>query len=167
MTDFLSKELGRLLSTLPKTDPTTREYLQLLQNIEVLGGTADTLNEYIMETGVDVDRSRMCEPAAAVDTSVPPEEMTQPDREPESDYAIPDEKPDNVIPFNAPDFPETPAKEPAKAYSREEVRAALASARKEKGIKVSTFLKEHFGVDNFPALPGEKYAEVVALLEAL
>ena len=50
--------------------------------------------------------------------------------------------------------------EPAKTYTKEEVRAALGRARKN-GMVVSEILSE-FDVDSFPALPESKYPELMA-----
>lgn len=52
--------------------------------------------------------------------------------------------------------------EPAKTYSKEAVRAALARARKS-GINVVELLGE-YGVDNFSALPAGKYTDLMLRL---
>lgn len=79
---------------------------------------------------------------------------------------------DNVIPFpepsaeeyeppvmEAPEPDPKPEPEEAPTYTKEEVRAELARARK-KGINVTDLLKK-FGVDNFSALPAAKYTDMV------
>lgn len=52
--------------------------------------------------------------------------------------------------------------EPAKTYSKEEVRAALAKSRKQ-GVNVTELLGE-LGYDNFSAVPAGKYGEIMARL---
>lgn len=52
--------------------------------------------------------------------------------------------------------------EPAKTYSKEEVRAALAKSRKQ-GVNVTELLDE-LGYDNFSAVPAGKYREIMARL---
>lgn len=57
---------------------------------------------------------------------------------------------------------ETEPEEPAKTYSKEEVRAALAKSRKQ-GVNVTELLDE-LGYDNFSAVPAGKYGEIMARL---
>lgn len=62
--------------------------------------------------------------------------------------------------------PEQPEEETV-SYKKEEVRAALGKARAEKGLNVSEFLKENYGVENFSYLPAGKYADVMARLAGM
>lgn len=56
-------------------------------------------------------------------------------------------------------------RDPAPAYTKEEVRAALARSRKN-GLNVSELLAE-FGAENFTGLPAAKYPEVMARIGAV
>ena len=59
-------------------------------------------------------------------------------------------------------IPEIEEPEEAPAYSKEDVRAALAKSRKN-GTNVTELLEE-FGCSNFSALPAAKYPELMARL---
>jgi len=93
---------------------------------------------------------------------------------------------DNVVPFNAPDFPaETPEEQEGhevaelvkkvveqqeppkeeKTYTGPEVRKALVDARG-KGVNVKEILAG-FGAENFSALPAAKYGELMKKLEVI
>lgn len=55
-----------------------------------------------------------------------------------------------------------PAKDTGTSYTKEDVRAALAKARKS-GVNVAELLGE-LGYDNFSAVPAGKYGEIMARL---
>lgn len=80
---------------------------------------------------------------------------------------------DNVVPFNATDFPADVKDEPApppekaeeKTYTSPEVRKALVDARG-KGVNVKEILAG-FGAENFQALPASKYGALMEALEVI
>ena len=144
--EIAKNEADRLVKLLPTIDPVIQPevYSQMLANIQTLGWLVPPeASELVIGGTINTDKI----PAHPVDSVSPfPEPSTE-------EYTAP------VMETPEPD------PEPEKTYAREDVRAALAKARK-KGINVTEFLAE-FGVENFTGLPAAKYPEVMAKLEAL
>lgn len=167
MTKFCKQELARLITTIPTADPTTYQYQQLLGNIELFGSIAPSIDEWVLELGLD-------EPFTITEPIVDPievfiaENVAEAPTETEKNVAeAPVETEKNVAEASA-ETAEHVAEEPdcVLVISKEDVRKALGEARK-KGIRVSDFLKQTVGVESFAAVPGEKYGELMTALEQL
>jgi len=148
MTEYSRKEFRRLLDKVPETDPSKTEYHVLMQSIEMFNSIALMIDDYLTA-----------------------EETVTLNREPEQD---------NMVPFTAPDFPAEETEEQAQvleaepqtepttedaALTQPEMRKLLLEARG-RGASVKEILLG-FGVDNFQALPAEKYGALKAALEAV
>lgn len=132
----LALEAERIITRLKEADPLSIEYGYGLGNLEHLLG----IKQFVVESLLD------CAPVGEAPKAAPVVEL----------HPV-----ENPFPEPAPE--PAPEAEPETKYSKEEVRAALAKARKEKGINVTELLKE-FGVDSFPAFPEGKYGELMARL---
>jgi hypothetical protein len=134
---ILEKEEERLINALPKVDAINQAetYNVILNNLTAIRYHIGELDEEEPEEDSRVIGVTPQEPSV--------EEFSPP-------VMAPEETPEEDTP---------PWEEPAPTYSREEVRAALAKARKT-GLNVTELLSE-YGVDNFSALPAGKYAEIM------
>ena len=158
--DLTMSEICRLSLVLPTLDPIKDAalYEKILDNINSLAylplgeNWADERNEINIEPPAPAEHP--------VDNVTPfPEPSTE-------EYAAPVMSGKQVgVGLSKDKLDDAPTEEPEKTYAKEDVRAALAKARK-KGINVTEFLGE-FGVENFTGLPAAKYPEVMAKLEAL
>jgi hypothetical protein len=135
---ILEKEEERLINALPKVDAINQAetYNVILNNLTAVRYHIGELDEEELEENSHVIGVTPQEPST--------EEFHPPVMLPEEPE---EEEPEE----------EDPA--PVPTYSREEVRAALAKARKT-GLNVTELLSE-YGVDNFSALPAGKYAEIM------
>lgn len=144
--EIAKSEADRLVKLLPTIDPVFQS--------EVYRRTLDNIQSLNWLVPPEAPGCNIGEPIRVTAADVHPVDSVSPFPEP------------SVEEYTAPvmETPE-PEPEPEKTYAREDVRAALAKARK-KGINVTEFLAE-FGVENFTGLPAAKYPEVMAKLEAL
>lgn len=136
---ILEKEEERLINALPKVDAINQAdtYNVILNNLTAVRYHLGELDEEEPEEDSRVIGVTPQEPS--VEEFHPPVMLPE---EPEEEDTPPWEEP-----------------KPAPTYTREEVRAALAKARKT-GLNVTELLAE-YGVDNFSALPAGKYAEIM------
>lgn len=165
--DFIALEYARLVATVNQTDPRSREYGLLLENIERFSAAAmqfpdiwKLFEKYYTEKGVTFEDSPTAEegkepeiihpkfkPAAIEPVAVEPVE----EEEPVAEDPVPEE----------PEVEEEPV-------SGDVVKSAIAKARSSgKVTKISDWLKENWGVSSFSALPAKKYGEVMAKLKEL
>ena len=153
MTEFSKNELLRLVDKIPETDPTTTAYHVLMQSIECFNSLALTVDEIIALRDAQVYEDLMEQRGLIKQQADKIKEIAQ----------------DNVIPFEAPDFPaETEEKKPEPApptLSASDVRKLLVEARG-RGANVKEILKG-FGADSFQALPADRYEDLAAALRAV
>ena len=166
MTEFTKQECLRLIDKLAETDPATEAYHILLSSIERFDSIGNTVDEIAQlregaaqQVVINLPGLKEQMKQLAVEAPTPPA--------PE----------DNVVPFEATDFPAEvkddlvkdvpPADPPAeeKTYDPAEVRTALCDARN-KGVNVSAVLQK-YGVNNFQNLPASQYGALMKELEAL
>ena len=140
--DILRRKYDMLLDALDQSDPIKypQEFLHVLDML-------DRLHFAMGERHPVETLNTTCNPVEKPEPSV--EEFAPPVIVPKSD-PIPEM--------------EEPA-EDTKVYSKEEVRAELAQARK-RGVNVAELLQE-FGVDQFPAVPANRYSELMDRLAEL
>lgn len=165
MTEFSKNELLRLVDKIPETDPTTTAYHVLMQSIECYNSLALTVDEIIALRDEDAYDDLMEQLGLVKQQAEKIKEIVQ----------------DNVVPFTAPDFPESAAEEddppltgeggPAhapkeeKTYDAPTVRKALLDARA-RGVNVKELLRG-FGADGFQGVPAEKYGALMDALRAV
>ena len=165
MTEFSKNELLRLVDKIPETDPTTTAYHVLMQSIECYNALALTVDEIIALRDAQVYEDLMEKRGLVKQQAEKIKEIAQ----------------DNVVPFNATDFPadtkdEVPegclhvvvprTDEPAPpSLSASDVRKLLVEARG-RGVNVKEVLKG-FGADSFQALPADKYDALAEALRAV
>ena len=137
--EILRREYERLIGRLEEIDPVVNPetYKTVLEAIDHL---AFLSKEHDIPVGI----------MASEDMPVCPEPETEPITEPEEDPDEPDNEPEEDT--------------PAVTYKKEDVRAALAKARKS-GTNVTELLGE-LGYDNFSAVPAGKYGEIMARIES-
>lgn len=157
-TKHVADELRRMLAQQVTLDPSTTQYTQLMQNMEILARTSDLYSDiadffHIADQGI-------------VGIEFAPEGVEE------------EEVPDNVVSLPVEPYVEEPVqfstaaaqvsseapKTPDKTYEMAEVRAALVAARRN-GLNVTALLKE-FGVENFSAFPAGKYGELMRRIGA-
>lgn len=154
MTEFSKNELLRLVDKIPETDPTTTAYHVLMQSIECYNALALTVDEIIALRDEAAHEDLMEQRGLVKQQAEKIKEIAQ----------------DNVVPFEATDFPaETPEEkkpEPAPpTLSASDVRKLLVEARG-RGVNVKEVLKG-FGADSFQALPADKYDALAEALRAV
>lgn len=134
--EILFGQYQRLVGLLEEVDPITNPklYRSLLEGIDRLAWIAA---EHNVPVGI-----------------VPSDDV------PERLSLTPVEEPAEIEPRAEDPAPD----EEAKTYAKEDVRAALAKARKN-GTNVAELLSE-LGYDNFSAVPAGKYGEIMARLGA-
>lgn len=150
MTEFCKAELDRLVRYIPEVSPESRDYEQLLRNIESFCAIAPQIEVAYDEFGMHLDHG-------TIPFRVEP--MTP-------EYAIPDETPEVFLPEESNSTEtnieeSTEVTEPEKPVTAEEVKVILRGYRAETGNSIPELLKKNWGVDSFSALPESKYAEVV------
>ena len=178
MTEFVKQELVRLIDKLPETDPRSPDYQMLLRSIECLDAMGQTIDEIVelAKEGLNVD-TPVLTPAQVVELSSAIKAKAE-----TGDHVVVA----HVPPFTAAEFPEEPPDEVAdefvkgttvaenattapttetKTYTSSEVRAALVDARG-KGADIKAVMTQ-FGVNNFQEIPAARYAELMAVLEAV
>ena len=165
--DFIALEFLRLVTAINQTDPRSREYAQLLENIERFGAAAVMFDElweifasYYTEQGVEFDNpSPVAEDGKEPELikpfkSAPAEEVTEEKTEEVPDSPIPDE-------------PEM-FEEAEETYDPADVKKAIGKARATGAVdKIKDWLLENWGVEGFSALPATKYGEVMRKLKEL
>ena len=167
--DFMALELLRLVSTINTVKPESREYAQLLENLERFGATCTILpdiwkvfEKYYHANGVATAESEQGEPEIVEFKPKVPAEVV-------AEEAPVSEEPDSPIPDEEPMFDE-PKEEPEEApeYDATEVKKAIGKARADGKLpKIKDWLVENFGVEGFTALPASKYGEAMEKLKAL
>ena len=164
--DFIALEFVRLVATINQTDPRSRDYAQLLENIERFSCAATQFpdiwklfSKYYTEKGITFDDPPTADAGEEPEIIRPKFKKVEPE-EPEAEPDTPEE------PEAEPDTPEEPETE--ESYSEAEVKSAIAKARSSGKVnKISDWLKENWGVTGFPALPANKYGEVMKKLKEL
>lgn len=156
MTEYSRKEFQRLLNKVPETDPSTTAYHFLMQSIEMFNAIALTIDEFLHDGALPTE----CPPAT--DNVVPFEATDFPadtkDEVPEGCLHV-------VVPrTDEPDPPQSPAPV-QQTYDAPTVRKALLDARA-RGVNVKEVLKG-FGADGFQAVPADRYADLMAALQAV
>ena len=164
--DFIALELLRLVSTINRVPPESREYAQLMENVERFGALATLLpdiwqifSKYYAGKSAPVDSTEpeIVEFKPKVDIPVATEEAQVSEAT----------EPDSPIPEDEPMFDEEPQEE-APAYDAPTVKKALSKARSEDKVpKIAEWLKENFDVEGFSAIPASRYGELMDKLKAL
>ena len=174
--DFIDLEFLRMIATINQTDPCTREYAQLMENIERFACAAsdfpsywDRFDQYYTRHGENfLGEENVVKPEFKVVSveEVKDEEPTPVEEKTEEDV------PDSPIPEELEMFEESkpiepdPVEEPV--YDAATVKSAIAKARADgKLVKISDWLNTNWGVTGFPALPAKKYGEVMKKLAEL
>lgn len=171
MTETVKQEFMRLVDLLPQTDPRTEAYHILLSSIERFDAIGSTINDM-----VDVIHSEAAFDAVTVEAGWAKDQVG---KVVELTAKIDPEKvpvhPIPTVPFEAPDFPTpavnetvTPAEAPApvqQTYDGPTVRRALLDARA-RGANVKEILRG-FGADGFQGVPADRYADLMAALQAV
>jgi len=144
----VADELVRMLDRQKELDPATRDYEQLVTNLETL----------IFHADLYLDVFEYLQAAGRLPTPFDEPEITQVVLHPEFVKAVQEAKEEE---------PETeepqPEPEPAQTYTLVEVRAACREAKK-RGVDITTLIKS-FGVNYLTDLPAEKYGELMKKLE--
>ena len=167
--DFIALEFLRLTAAINQTDPRSRDYAQLLENIERFGAAATMFDDlweifasYYSEQGIEFDDSPVAEEGKDPDV-LRPFTVVQTDGKAEVEAQaspIPDE-PEMFEEEEAPS-------EEAPVYDPADVKKAIGKARADgKIVKIKDWLVENFGVEGFTALPASKYGEAMEKLKAL
>lgn len=182
MTEFVKQELVRLIDKLPETDPRSPDYQMLLRSIECLDAMGQTIDEIVKLAKEDLNVDPpVLTPAQVVELSSAIKAKAETgDRvvvahvPPFTAAEFPEEPPDDpmdefvkgtTVAENATTAPTTAPEAPAKTYTSSEVRAALVDARG-KGADIKAVMAQ-FGVNNFQEIPAARYAELMAVLEAV
>lgn len=164
--DFKALEFTRLVAMINQTDPRSRDYAQLLENIERFSCAATQFPDiwklfakYYTAKGITFDDPPTAD-AGEEPGIIRPKFRTVEPEEPEAEPDTSEE------PEEEPETPEEPETE--ESYSEAEVKSAIAKARSSGKVnKISDWLKENWGVTGFPALPANKYGEVMKKLKEL
>lgn len=182
MTQVVRGELLRMLGMFAETDPRSIEYTQLMRNFEILSNQTDMYDEVVellseeeaklaevvefptaipltdAGTGTDAGAGERDTGAHIVGNSPPSESNQTKDREiePQETPVSEEAAPSDAAPSEAGEHPE---------YKMEDVRAALVTARRKRGVNVTELLRE-FGVDNFGSFPAGRYWELMQRLES-
>lgn len=154
MTAFSAKELKRIVDLFPQTDPRTRDYAQLCENLERFAASIGNV-DWVLG-------------------------LTPPDQKPQivqfNALVAEDEKFEDPAPVEAEPVVETPdpveeeppVDEDAPKYEASEVKATIARARAAKKIgSPKAWIQEVVGVDGFDAIPAAKYGLVMQKLKEL
>lgn len=192
MTHVVRSELLRMLGLFAETDPRSIEYTQLMRNFEILANQSDMYDEVealLSEEDSEPQKITVLSPAFKTESdeaggtgggitdaserdsmgavehdtgayivgNSPPSKSSQvKDREiePQGAPVSEDTAPSDAVPSEAGEHPE---------YKMEDVRAALVTARRKRGVNVTELLRE-FGVDNFGSFPAGRYWELMQRL---
>jgi len=158
MNKLQKSEIERLQGLLPITDPTTPSYSYLMQNLEIVANTS-LFEDIDNAVGTDSISAPKVVDFHFAKAEEPEKCEAEAPAEPTAETA---EFPAEVeTPFPTAVEAEAPAQ--AVTYTGAEVRSALVKAR-QKGVNITEILHE-FGVENFPAFPENRYAELMAKLE--
>ena len=148
-TEFSWKELQRLISLIPETDPATHSYGILLESIERYGAIMKFVDWFLSVKTPDPKQKEEEVPNNIIQFT-PPTSEAEKFEEPES---TPDPEPEEK---------DTTEYDPA------EVKSLITKARADKKIpSAKAWIQENWGVDGFSAIPASKYSEVMAKLKEL
>ena len=148
-TEFSWKELQRLISLIPETDPTTHSYGILLESIERYGAIMKFVDWFLSVKTPDPKQKEEEVPNNIIQFTPPTSEAEK--------FEEPEPTPD----------PE-PKEEDTTEYDPAEVKSLITKARADKKIpSAKAWIQENWGVDGFSAIPASKYPEVMAKLKEL
>jgi len=165
--DFMALELLRLVSSINRVAPESRDYAQLLENIERFGATCTMLpdiwkifSKYYESQGIVFDDSQIPKEAEPEIVEFKPKVPV----EVEAEQAQTSEENKTE---KAEDEPKQESND-ATEYDAAEVKKALAKARADGKLpKIKEWLVQNFGVEGFSALPASRYGEVVDKLKEM
>ena len=153
---------ARTLAKLTETSPDTQEYMILLQNLMQQRDLAERI-KYGRDAIFEIDEgSEIPDPALKQEKRDWVQTEAAEQRLVETAAEIPpgEEPPQDEAPWEEPTADDAEAEKPR--YTKEEVRAALRSARTH-GVNVSAILRT-CGVDNFNQMNPNDYAAVMQAL---
>lgn len=145
----VADELVRMLDRQKELDPATRDYEQLVTNLETL----------IFHADLYLDVFEYLQAAGRMPTPFDEPEITQVVLHPEFVKAVQEAKEEPKTEEPQPE----PEPEPVPSYTLVEVRAACRDAKK-RGVDITALIKS-FGVNYLTDLPAEKYGELMKKLE--
>lgn len=147
----VADELVRMLDRQKELDPATRDYEQLVTNLETL----------IFHADLYLDVFDYLQAAGRMPTPFDEPEITQVTLHPELVRAMQEAKEEDTRP--SPGEAEEEAPQKVVEFSLIQVRAALRDAKK-RGVDIAEVIK-NFGASNLTDLPKEKYPELMKKLE--
>lgn len=147
----VADELVRMLDRQKELDPATRDYEQLVTNLETLIFHADMYLDVFEYLGA----------AGRLPTPFDEPEITQVTIHPELVKAMQEKEEEDTRP--SPGEAEEEASQTVVEFSLIQVRAALRDAKK-RGVDIAGVIKS-FGASNLTDLPAEKYGELMKKLE--
>ena len=150
MIQYVAKELNRIMSLIPETDPSTADYHILLQSLECFAGIAELIEQIVEQTGEEPTYE-----GKIIKVEFNPEALKQQAEE------FP---PQDESPFPEPEETEEP--EPATTEPPPDivtVRKAMREAKK-RGVDI-TAVVHSFGATNLTDLPEDKWIELLHELE--
>jgi len=155
MTTFSAKELKRIVDLFPQTDPRTRDYAQLCENLERFAASIGNVDWVLGLTPLDQQKPQIVQFNAPTAEDEKFEDPAPVEAEPVVETPDPVEE-------------ETPVEEDAPKYEASEVKAAITRARATKKIgSPKAWIQEVVGVDGFDAIPAAKYGLVMQKLKEL
>jgi len=147
----VADELVRMLDRQKELDPATRDYEQLVTNLETL----------IFHADLYLDVFEYLQAAGRMPSPFDEPEITQVTLHPELVRAMQEAKEEDTRPSPGEAEEETP--QTVVEFSLIQVRAALREAKK-RGVDIAEVIKS-FGASNLTDLPAEKYSELMKKLE--
>lgn len=147
----VANELVRMLDRQKELDPATRDYEQLVTNLETL----------IFHADLYLDVFEYLQAAGRLPAPFDEPEITQVTLHPELVKAMQEKAEEDTRP--GPGEAEEEAPQTVVEFSLIQVRAALREAKK-RGVDIAGVIKS-FGASNLTDLPAEKYGELMKKLE--
>lgn len=149
----VADELVRMLDRQKELDPATRDYEQLVTNMEIMVRCADMY----------IDVFDYLQAAGRLPTPFDEPEITQVTLHPELVRAMQEKAEEEEDTRPGPGEAEEKTPEKVVEFSLIQVRAALRDAKK-RGVDIAGVIKS-FGASNLTDLPAEKYGELMKKLE--
>ena len=149
LSTFSVEELKRIVEQFPQTDPRTRDYAQLCENLERFAASVDNVDWVLSLILPDQTRPQIVQfnPPVAEDEKF--------------------DEPEPVVQDPAPVVEEETKVEESE-YEMADVKKAVQKARMDgKLSSAKEWIKETFGVDGFSAIPASRYGEVMQKLKEL
>ena len=175
--DFIALEFLRLVGAINQTDPRSRDYAQLLENIERFAAAAVMFDDlwaffasYYTEQGAELDDPPVSEAGKEPEIIYPKFSKVKDDEHNEPETPAPEQEEVVDTPAEAPAevIQDAAPVEEAPVYDAAEVKKAIGKARADGLLpKIKDWLMENWGVEGFSALPAAKYGEAMEKLKSM